>query len=603
MAKCNLPTNFFKVQEQRKGNLGKPWSGEQFDIFEWFEGGEGNLIIRARAGCAKTTSIIEGVNRAPERRILLAAFNKVIAEELQNRITNHNARAQTLHSLGMSFCRRHIAKLEVDTKGDRARALAKRAIAHLEAGKKTKNSFNVVAEVANLHTKIREILVDPNATLQVEQNAVVDCDDHVERLLQVNLAFCNRMEQFAVEFGAEGDDNGFWSLSKVVEAALLCIEFAKEETSTIDFADMIFLPLVHNWAFPVCDLLAVDEAQDMTEAQLRLAMASVAPNGRICICGDDKQAIYGFRGADSGCLDRLKAELHAQELGLKTTYRCPQAIVKLAQHFVPDFVAAPETPQGEVRSLNDVSQLVELAQPGDFVLSRVNAKLVPVCLELIRGGKKAFVRGKEFGREVLKLLGRFEIDAKSKFALCTDPVKALRLLSKELAKMREREVINLQLPKEKGSAAKTAKLLETCELLAAFVEGSKSTIDLRDKIEATFSDVPHPDAIVCSSVHKAKGLEADHVFLLGATFSRGSDEEDNICYVAATRAKKALFIHGKTVRQFIRIETEDEPLWDGHIDLSDAADLQTTGRRHDFGECGILDSEGVDYDPGDDDNG
>ena len=48
---------------------------------------------------------------------------------------------------------------------------------------------------------------------------------------------------------------------------------------------------------------------------------------------------------------------------------------------------------------------------------------------------------------------------------------------------------------------------------------------------------------VCSSVHKAKGLEADQVFVLAETlyakFGKRSEEE-NIAYVAITRAKKSL---------------------------------------------------------------
>jgi superfamily I DNA/RNA helicase len=535
MALVELPANFYAVRDQlAKSNMsGKPWSLEQQVIFDWFEFGSGNLVVRARAGCGKTSTLIEGINRAPERRILLAAFNKIIAEELQNRITNPNARAQTLHALGMTFCRRHIAGLEVDTKGERARFLARKAIDALSAGKPAaKNpSFNVVATVAGLHTKIREILVDPVADIILAGLSASS---------PLRPGYWNeRLESFAIDFGFEGDESAFWTTPKVVEAALNCIEFAKEPTTTIDFADMIFLPLVHGWATPVCDLLAVDEAQDVTEAQLRLALASVSETGRICICGDEKQAIYAFRGADSESLDRLKDELSADELGLKTTYRCPRSVVELAQSFVPDFVAAPEAPIGEVTNLKTTAQLIRLAEPGDFVLSRVNADLIPICLELIRGGKKAYVRGKEFGREALKLLDK--LDAGS-----------LGRLSVALVKWRKREEKKLGDLSTKAAQAKLFRINENCAVLEAFIEGSKNLIDLRDKIEAAFTDNPHPDAIACSTVHKAKGLEAKRVFLLADSFSRETGEEENICYVAVTRAKGVLYIHGRTVSEFIK---------------------------------------------------
>jgi superfamily I DNA/RNA helicase len=48
--------------------------------------------------------------------------------------------------------------------------------------------------------------------------------------------------------------------------------------------------------------------------------------------------------------------------------------------------------------------------------------------------------------------------------------------------------------------------------------------------------------VVLSSVHKAKGLEWNRVFLISKTFrvTKGEDEEANIYYVAVTRAKQEL---------------------------------------------------------------
>lgn len=50
-----------------------------------------------------------------------------------------------------------------------------------------------------------------------------------------------------------------------------------------------------------------------------------------------------------------------------------------------------------------------------------------------------------------------------------------------------------------------------------------------------------------STVHKAKGLEADNVFILATERmpnKRLGSEENNICYVAITRAKKNLYYCG-----------------------------------------------------------
>ena len=59
----------------------RQWAEQQQAIFNWFEcpaeydTGYDNLIVRARAGTGKTTTILEGVERSPEQRIVLCAFN------------------------------------------------------------------------------------------------------------------------------------------------------------------------------------------------------------------------------------------------------------------------------------------------------------------------------------------------------------------------------------------------------------------------------------------------------------------------------------------------------------------------------------------------
>lgn len=83
--------------------MSQNWSDQQVQIFNWFKSGTGNLIVRARAGTGKTTTILEGINHAPENKILLAAFNKRIATELTEKLGDPRAEAKTLHSLGYKF--------------------------------------------------------------------------------------------------------------------------------------------------------------------------------------------------------------------------------------------------------------------------------------------------------------------------------------------------------------------------------------------------------------------------------------------------------------------------------------------------------------------
>src|SRR5207249_57292 len=82
-----------------------------------------NFVVRARAGTGKTTTIIEGVNRAPEQSILLCAFNKKIAEELNRQLNNPRAEAKTLHSLGLQMIRREWRGIPVASNNVHAESL------------------------------------------------------------------------------------------------------------------------------------------------------------------------------------------------------------------------------------------------------------------------------------------------------------------------------------------------------------------------------------------------------------------------------------------------------------------------------------------------
>jgi superfamily I DNA/RNA helicase len=102
-------------------------SAQQQSIFDWFASGTGNLVVQARAGTGKTTTILAAVRRAPEKRIMLCAFNKLIADELTSRVADLRPRveAKTLHSLGFDCLKRAWRGVRVDA--DRGGRLARAA--------------------------------------------------------------------------------------------------------------------------------------------------------------------------------------------------------------------------------------------------------------------------------------------------------------------------------------------------------------------------------------------------------------------------------------------------------------------------------------------
>lgn len=103
--------------------MAREWSKQQQEIFAWFADSKRTRgVVRARAGTGKTTTIIEGLSHAPEKRMLLCAFNKRIAEELSRKISTDRAEAKTLHGVGFAYVRRNWETCRVD--GSRGKRLA-----------------------------------------------------------------------------------------------------------------------------------------------------------------------------------------------------------------------------------------------------------------------------------------------------------------------------------------------------------------------------------------------------------------------------------------------------------------------------------------------
>lgn len=482
----------------------KTWSSQQTAIFKHMAKVRRNLVVRARAGTGKTTTIIEGISHIKKGKILLCAFNKKIAEELKKKLKNPNAEAKTLHSLGFGFVMKNWPGVRLDD--ERGERLAARAI-----GRNAPDQ--IIGLVTKLAAKGKNMLTKPDI---------------------------NKLIDIAYHFDLDPDerwDGTEWTVTRIAAAAATAMDLACQKDGTLDFDDMVYVPVANKWVVGRYDDVLIDEAQDMNAVQLALAMGLVKNDGRITVVGDDRQAIYGFRGADSNSIDRLKTALNAEELGLTTTYRCPKKVVSLAQNIVGDYKAAPSAPEGEVTSV-DIERLHEQVKMGDFVLSRKNAPLAKVCLKLLKNGVRARIEGKDVGTNLISLIRKLN-------------AKTIPDFVQKLQRWEEREVARLQKSGKKSAESKIENVHDKAETLMSLSEGCADVADLAAFISSLFADTPggKGDYVICSSVHKSKGLESDNVFVLSETLyprgNRGDVEEQNIEYVAITRAKKRLvWVHG-----------------------------------------------------------
>jgi len=475
------------------------WSEEQVAIFQWFATGRGNMIVQARAGTGKTTTIKEAFNHAPETgRLLYAVFNKKNQKEAQEKITDARVDVRTLHSLGFFFIKSVWRNARPDDAVENDRI---NRVADYLPGEVASTLLRLVGFCKNFTTSVPDL----NAVLEIIDSRNLSVPDEMEAEFPPA-----KLAKFAI--------------------AVLKETLIADQADRVSFNDMVWLPVVAGWVKPTFSLVVVDEAQDMNMPQLLMAERACLKTGRICIVGDDRQAIYGFRGAATDGMHMMRQRLNAGQLGLTTTYRCPKTVVALANLVVPDYTAAPSAPEGEVLDMGlDVA--VKSLVVGDAVLSRLNAPLMSVCLSLLRNGTAARIEGRDIGKQLVGMVRKLK-------------AKSVPNFLEKLSAWGTKQSRRIQAGGGPHVSSKLELIQDQVQTLSAVAEGCESVTDIELKITALFedSDNARKPAVVCSSVHKAKGLEWNRVCLIEETFKNRevTGEEANIYYVAVTRAKKTL---------------------------------------------------------------
>ncbi len=141
-------------------------------------------------------------------------------------------------------------------------------------------------------------------------------------------------------------------------------------------------PVARAHAQDTCQLLLVDEFQDLTPAHMLLIRLLAGPRADVFGVGDDDQTIYGFTGATPEWLiDYDRWFPHASPLALEINYRCPPAVVEGARNLlahnnqrVPKAIKSPPDREDAPAALHVVTS----PDPLDVVVDRVK--------ELLTGG-------------------------------------------------------------------------------------------------------------------------------------------------------------------------------------------------------------------------
>lgn len=469
--------------------------------------GSGSIVVESVAGSGKTSTLIGMMGEVKSNQTgAFCAFNKAIATEVEYKTGDKfpNFKVGTVHSFGFGAIRRTVSRVKVD--GYKLRNLAQQ-------------EFNGEYEI------LRQFV--EQAVSMAKRVGIGAClEDNIQNWIDIF------------------DHHDLWDLApknvddnQAIDACQYLLNVSNSIKNIIDFDDMVYLPVLNRMKIWQYDYVFLDEAQDTNATRLALVEMMLKPNGRLVAVGDPHQAIYGFTGADSRSLDNIQTKFNAKVRPLTVTFRCPKAIVKVANQWVHHIEADDSAPEGVVDTI-ELADLAKHVSANDAVVCRNTKPLVEAAYNLIRNKIPAKVEGRSIGEGLIKLTQKWK------------KVKNVTELADKLQDWQENEVAKAI---ERGRDSRAQAIIDQVETLLVFID--ECAFDdpisvLTRKISDLFGDTKNSrDVVTLCTIHRSKGREWHRVFALGMdTYSPSKyakkewemEQEMNLLYVQVTRAKHHL---------------------------------------------------------------
>lgn len=522
----------------------------------------GPVVVIAGAGSGKTTTITRRIANQVKRRglrpesILAVTFTTKAADELRHRLEAldiSGVQTRTFHSTALRQVER-LGNVQVDVLEAKSRIL----------------------------TEIRRSL--PRG---FQQTAVADLATEIERAKAQRLTPDTYPERRA-------------RTAPPIPEDLMCSVFAQYEEEKarrrqLDFEDLlehairIFETDPHAVAQfrAACSAITVDEYQDVNLLQQALLDLWLGDSEEICVVGDDYQAIFAFAGASPEYLIGMRGRFsHGTIATLETNFRSTPEILAVANRLAPHLgglrktlvahaESGPEptltvydTPAAEVDAVvRQIRKLVaEGTPPGEIaVLYRINARSVAYEMALAAADIPVQVaQGGFLERQAARsMLARLRRGGAS-----TEVADTITGLADQAGLLDQPDQSSL------GRQEYTRQLdLHLLVELALEYDDGTHTVGhfiehLRERF-GSYQETPTRDAVRLSSIHSAKGLEWDAVFLPGlgdgelpisyAIADKTIPEERRLFYVALTRARQHLRLSHSKLQSPSRFLDEIQP--------------------------------------------
>lgn len=459
-----------------------PPTPEQSAILDFVATRTDNLMIRAYAGCGKTSTlelIDKSLSTTPK---LLLCFNKSIQIEAKERMLPSTI-VKTFNGLGHSIWADATGRrLTLDTK--KIQTIYKSIIEEVPRPER-QEYWNWADQVYAGVNFARAIGYIPPSHAKAHKAL---CDFHaVERLL---------------------DETPVPEVRALIDK-VLNISIAQAYNGVIDFNDQIYMPALFQGVYPTFPLVLIDEYQDLSPINRKMVEKLCGRSRQIGV-GDEAQAIYGFRGADADSMPTAIEQFNMEVLPLSLTFRCPSNIVDNVRWRVPNFKAFNQG--GKIETIDKYDELEENAA----VICRNNAPLLSVAMKEVLKGNSVDVSGVDIGQRVIRTMEKLGSDT-----------------------MTQRQTISAiqdWLDEKLSMDSKTAPDLAAC--MIEFAKHGKTLSQAIHYAKHLFEN--SRGTLRFMTGHKSKGLEFDHVYHLESGLLGKQNQDENVHYVIDTRPKKVL---------------------------------------------------------------
>lgn len=385
------------------------------------------------------------------------------------------------------------------------------------------------------------------------------------------------------KYGINPISNEISAVKKMMDWGM---ESAKEER--IDFTDCVWIPaeseVCKNIYFKgnpkdTYDYVFVDEAQDMSPAQLAMIIkANNSRKTRVILMGDSDQAINMWCGSMTDALSTACRKINGNgwiDFDLTINFRCGKKIIEFANNILDNYHKKEgkrlKPKDNAVDGVVQYNAKLSDIQSGDLVLARFTSTIFELFARLIRMGKKAVIRGES----------QFINDFKELVSTDTDSIADIIQNAKENFALEWKKATKNDDYRESMHNTQVIN----CYMLIKALESLSTVASTKSQLNALLNasvisendekqeKQNHNDYIELSTIHRAKGHEADNVYIAcpSVLYSPLIDEkskewervsEENLQYVAYTRAaKKMAFIDEKEIYTTMRMTNKENLLY------------------------------------------